>query len=405
ADLKPLAETMPPQISQLHLVRSGNSPALSLNYSSLGLFAPDHEEESVLVTVPVMARGQFAGALQGRFLLADLRQRMNAARGLLLLYALLYGAVLTVAGVFLLYRNVVRPVRDLMQATREVAAGDLEQILPEEGPKEIADLSRSFNQMTATLHDSRRQTEAHIDSLRQANQELASSRDEVVRGARMASVGHLAAGMAHEIGNPLGALVGYLGLLKGELAGDSREIAVRALSEAQRIDLLVRDLLDYAAPPRGEVEDFDPVALLRQAVELLEHQGAFSHRALADGLPTALPAVRMARHKLQQVFINLLLNARDACPPGAAIRLSAGRRQDGVWLTVADEGEGMAPQLLANIFDPFFTTKEPGKGRGLGLAVCQRIVEEVGGRIEVRSEPGKGSAFTVRLRSAEGIDG
>lgn len=405
AGLTPVAQSMAPAAEPLQALRLGDGQAMQLDYLSLGLFAGAKSPASVLISLPVSVRGDFAGALQARFPLADVRQRTAAARRLVFLYALLYGTVLTGAGVFLLYRNVVRPVRNLMQATREVAAGDLEQILPEEGPTEIADLSRSFNAMTAALHGSHRQTEAHIQSLRQANEELASSRHEVVRAARMASVGHLTAGMAHEIGNPLGALIGYLGLLKSELAaGRSREIAGRALTEAERIDLLVRDLLDYAAPARGEAEDLDPAVVLRDAVAILDHQGVFATVTLIDLLPPALPPVRLARHKLQQVLVNLLLNARDACRQGGTVRLSGGQREDGIWLTVADDGEGIPAERLPHIFDPFFTTKDPGKGRGLGLAVCQRIVEEAGGRLEVHSEPGKGSAFTLRLRPAEELD-
>jgi signal transduction histidine kinase len=208
--------------------------------------------------------------------------------------------------------------------------------------------------------------------------------------------------MAHEIGNPLGAVVGYLEFLKGEYPpGREKEIIERALGETGRIDRLVRELLDYAAPAGSELQTFDPVAAMAEASDILAHQGAFEGLHLDDRLPPTLPATYMVRHQLVQVFINLLLNARDASMVRGTIRLGGGEEGGLVRLSVADAGAGMDPETLAHIFDPFFTTKAPGKGRGLGLAVCQRVVSEAGGRIDVRSVPGQGSEFTVWLKKAE----
>jgi signal transduction histidine kinase len=402
-DLIPLAvtgakESVPPAVAELGRVRYDGEPAVRLHYPPDWLPFGEAPESFVIVTVPVLKRGEFAGALQARFSLADVRQRVLVAYKLIFLYVALYGTVLALFGIYLLNRTVVRPVLRLQQGTRQVAAGDLEQVLPVEGPREIADLADAFNAMMAALKESRRQTEDHIVSLQGANEDLKRTRDELVRSEKMASVGHLAAGMAHEIGNPLGAVVGYLEFLRSELPpGREREILERSLAETERIDRLVRDLLDYAAPDAGEAETLDPAAVLAEARNILAHQGAFAGFRLADELPPSLPAVTVARHKLLQVFVNLLLNARDASPEGGSIRLSGGEKESEVWLSVADEGAGMDPEVMTHIFDPFYTTKAPGKGRGLGLAVCHRAVEEAGGRIEVISRPGEGSRFTVWL--------
>lgn len=357
---------------------------------------------SVLVSVPVFHRQQFAGSLQVRFSLADVRRQVASAQKLVILYALLYGTVLVSAGVYLLSRNVVHPVRQLMASTRQVAGGDLEQTLPLTGPSEISDLAGSFNTMVAALKESRLQSEEAIATLHEANMELLQAHQELLRSERMASVGHLAAGMAHEIGNPLGAVIGYLEILRGDLVpGPEKDLAERALTETGRIDRLVRDLLDYAAPSPTDTELIDPAVVLREARDILVQQGAFAALSLTDELPSQLPKTSIAGHKLLQVFVNLLLNARDACGSGGTIGIAGGSEPGWVWLSISDTGAGMSREIASHIFDPFYTTKAPGSGRGLGLSVCHRVVSEAGGVIAVQSEPGRGSSFTVRLKEAE----
>jgi two-component system NtrC family sensor kinase len=387
--------------TELSRVRNLSQPALQI-HNPASWFSPSADTGySVIVTVPVTLRGQFAGALQARFSLADVRHRMAGARKLIFAYSLVFGIILVLFGFYLLNRTVVRPLKQLTEKTCKVAGGDLEQNLPVEGTREIAALADSFNTMTAALRESRLQTEQHIESLKKANTELQSTRDELVRSEKMASVGHLAAGMAHEIGNPLGALVGYLELLKAATPSEvSTDILRRALAETGRIDRLVRDLLDYAAPGTLEEEILDPVEAVVAARDLLDQQGALEGLQIRNELPPALAEVFMVRHRLVQVFVNLLLNARDASSPGGSIRLAGGEKEAFVLLEVADKGTGIGPEVLGHIFDPFYTDKPPGKGRGLGLSICHRVVSEAGGRIEVQSRPGEGSRFTVWLPKA-----
>jgi signal transduction histidine kinase len=390
------------EMSSLSAARLLAEPVVHIRYPSLWRLPGAEDESHMVVTIPVLQHGRFAGALQARFPLSEVRQRVQSAQRLMLLYAVLYGAVLVLFSVYFLRRAVVRPIRLLQSMAQRIAAGDLEQIVPVEGPREIADLAGSFNGMTAALRESQREREAHIQSLQQTNEELRQTQNELIRAEKMASVGHLAAGMAHEIGNPLGAVVGYLEFLKGEsMPVRESEIIERALAEAGRIDRLVRELLDYAAPGGRAPQIFDPVLAIAEARDILLLQGAFDGLVLDDRLPPSLSATFMVRHQLVQVFINLLLNARDVSAAGGAICLAGGEEEGFVWLSVADAGAGMNPETLAHIFDPFFTTKAPGKGRGLGLAVCQRVVGEAGGRIDVRSAPGAGSEFRVWLKKAE----
>jgi signal transduction histidine kinase len=347
-----------------------------------------------------MKKLEFAGALQARFSLENLIQRLIEFQNLIIVYIVLFGAVVISFAVYFLSRRIVMPMRRFLDATSQIAGGNLEKNIPVEGPLELSELSVSFNAMISALQASRKETELYIQSLEQTNMKLEQARDELVRSEKMASVGHLAAGMAHEIGNPLGAAIGYLEFMKTDLPHNHREIAERATSELGRIDRLVKDLLDYADPGSSNSERLDITDVVVQALELLTFQGTLDGIIVHNDLPERLPEVCASRHKLLQVFINLFINARDVLPSGGTVRVTGDEEDDEVRIVIEDTGPGIPKEILPHIFDPFFTTKDPGKGRGLGLSICQRIIEESGGRIDVESDIGRGSRFVVRLKKA-----
>lgn len=384
---------------QLTSMRYIPEPQFVLSYSNAWLSLGRTASSYYKVTMPLYSKGSFVGVLQMRFPLDGVGHRVRTSFKILLVYVFLYGTVLFVFGLHQLNRNVLRPICSLMASTRQVADGNLDEKVSEAGPTEISSLATSFNLMVDALRSSRQRADEHILSLQKANRELKQTRDELLLSEKMASIGHLAAGMAHEIGNPLAAVVGYLGLLKSELPdGRQRDIVGHADKELQRIDQLVRDVLDYAKPVSDQEENLDPVQVARQAIAMLDRQGLFETVILTDDLPGQLPDVRMVPHRLLQVCVNLLVNARDASPSMAKIKVSGGADDTNVWLAIADEGPGIPETNLRYIFDPFYTTKAPGKGRGLGLSVCHRVVDEVGGAIEVQSKVGTGSVFKVVLK-------
>ncbi|HKL24948.1 MAG TPA: histidine kinase dimerization/phospho-acceptor domain-containing protein, partial [Desulfuromonadales bacterium] len=218
-----------------------------LQYSSSWKLFAQEQRSYLELTAPLAGGWETAGFLQVRFSLAALEGRVHRAQQLVLAYVLLYGLVLTLFGVYALNRNIVRPVRRLQQASADVAEGALKAVDVPAGPAEIRDLATSFNQMVQALSASRAEAEAHIASLQEANRALGQAQEDLLRSEKMASVGHLSAGMAHEIGNPLGAIVGYLNLLARDPDDPSaRELVARSLKEAGRIDRLIRELLDYA---------------------------------------------------------------------------------------------------------------------------------------------------------------
>jgi len=406
ADLQPVPvptdKSLTPDLGAIDQARLLGEIDLQLTYNGFWLIRQKPDESWVLATIPLWNGDIFQGAVQIRFPLDDLQLRLVGAQRLVVGIVALYGTVLVLFGAFFLNRNIVKPIRRVMTMAGNIAQDDLDQRVSEEGPREIADLGLAFNRMAESLRNSRQEREQYIASLQQANQELTEIRQELLRSERMASVGHLAAGMAHEIGNPLGAIIGYLEFLKSELPnGSESDLVVRSLQEAARIDRLVRDLLDYAAPDKGDSEPISLSSLAEETVALVKNQGGFDAIEWQCQFADDLALLPLNRHKLQQVLINLLINARDALQGVGRITVLSEHVKDQVRLCVADNGPGIAQEHLESIFDPFFTTKPPGRGRGLGLTVSYRIIREAGGQLKVHSEPGAGSVFEITFPSGK----
>ncbi len=387
----------------------------------------------VLNYAPIRDNGRIVGAARLSLSLAKEYERLTRSRHLFLAYFVLDFLLLLGFGSFLLSRTIISPIKKLLAVTERIATGDYSQAVHVPGSAEIADLAESFNAMVVALRANRAEVEQTVASLEQANRDLQSAREETVRSEKMASVGLLAAGMAHEIGTPLAAIIGYVGILAEELVNDpvKADYLQRIETEYARIDRIVRGLLDYARPTEAHSELIDSVPLIQETIGLLNGQGVLKHVVITFLPDNDLPLISADPHQLQQVLINLLINARDAMPYGGRLAVTVsvrinerpyvmGRRKNDIygvssfpprknpeavrWLTIAvsDSGEGIAPENLAKVFDPFFTTKEPGKGTGLGLAISARIVESFGGRITVESGQEQGSTFIVWLPAMKG---
>jgi len=299
-----------------------------------------------------------------------------------------------------IFRNrVLQPIRVLMVGTARVAEGMFSVRVPEEEPTEIGELAASFNQMAEELERYQGRTEEQVGELQHINDLLERTRDELALQARMAGVGRLAAGVAHEIGNPLSAAIGFVELLEDDdLDPGTRADLLRRISdELSRAHSIVRDLLDYARPTAAELEEVDVCAVAEGARELVSMQREFDGVTIETTFAEGLPAVRAESSRLRQVLINLLLNARDAVAGKGRVRIRV--RRDGDWIEIAlrDSGPGVPAEHVDAIFDPFFTTKEPGAGTGLGLSVSMQIVESFGGRLRYHPADDGGAVFTVEL--------
>ncbi|MGD9123712.1 MAG: ATP-binding protein [Desulfarculaceae bacterium] len=228
---------------------------------------------------------------------------------------------------------------------------------------------------------------------------------QLMQAEKLASVGILAAGVAHEIGNPLSAISGYAQLMsKDDISGEERtEFSDAIAGQAERINKIIRDLLDYSRPSSFKGQAVE----VNQAIEAVlnmfftEKRLRSANLTIKKDLAPELPKVNIDRDQLQQVVLNMVMNAAQAMEEGGRLMLTTEVQKGLVCISFADSGPGIAREHLPLLFDPFFTTKPPGQGTGLGLSICERIVSQAGGRIQVKSRPGKGTTFTVWLPPVE----
>ena len=289
----------------------------------------------------------------------------------------------------------------------------------------MGQLAASFNRM--------------VEGILEAQERLRRSEKETFRSEKLATVGRLAAGVAHEVGNPLMAIRGYAEHLARHHPGatESKECLIKIVEETKKVETIVRGLLSVASPGDGREGATDVNAVVREAVEMLSFRNLFREVEVRLELGET-PRAAILEDRFRQVLLNLVINALDAMkgrgrvtvrtwvmegwspgrrsplrrratdPPemdGMPLRAAGSGTGEGVALSVADTGGGIPEGDLPLLFDPFFTTKEPGKGTGLGLSVSRTIVEGAGGEIRAESEEGKGATFLVVLPSARGTGG
>jgi signal transduction histidine kinase len=357
--------------------------------------------KALAISAPIIQNDKVIGGLKGVFSLQDMETTVSESQKIVLFYIVLDALVLIVLGSVLLNRYLVRPIQRLTGLTEEIAAGDLGQMLEPTGANEIGKLSTSLNRMSERLREDRENIDRYIQSLREANEQLKRTQEELVRSEKMASVGRLAAGLAHEIGNPLGVILGYVDLLQKHLTteGERADYLRRIEDEINKMNKVIRDLLDFSRPSPRDVGQIDVNRVVEECISLVSFQKTFQATTVSLRLKEKIPTIWMDPHQLQQVLVNLILNALDAMPQGGGLTVEThpAAESSGVEIRIEDTGEGIGAEDLYRIFDPFFTTKGPGKGTGLGLTICHRIVESWGGHVAVRSTLAVGTTFTVTL--------
>jgi len=306
-----------------------------------------------------------------------------ARRSLLFGLGILFLAVF--ASVFL-GRRLTAPLRKLEQATKAVAQGEFTTHVEVAGRNEIGSLAQAFNRMGRELAD------------REAR--LAEAHTQLAQSEKLSVVGEIGASVAHEVKNPLAGIVGYAQLgQESDTLEQAKESFKLIESNAWRASEILQSLLEFARLDRVDYAPVDAVEIAEGAARLLRHQLMTRRIRVEMAFARGLPPVHGNAGQLQQVFVNLVMNASQAMQdrPERVLTIAATLEGDHVAFTVSDTGTGMTPEVLGKIFTPFFTTKPRGQGTGLGLSVSQRIVKQHHGAILVRSEPGKGTTFTVLL--------
>jgi signal transduction histidine kinase len=356
--------------------------------------------------------------------LSDIDEDLARVSRFLVFYAAVDSLIIIALGVYFLSRAIISPIKRLEGTASRIAGGELGERADMTIDNEIGRLAGAFNTMAGRL-------ENEIKRLGRVNRELIETQEELLRSSTLAAVGRLAAGIAHEIGNPLGSVQGYLDILSKGIQDkdEEKEILKRTEKEISRINTIVMEFLDISRPSKEPPGRVDVNSLLVDTVSMMAGHDGFEDVKTELVLKEDIPPVIIHEGKFRQVFINLLLNASDAMDGKGVVTVKTGtekhhvegstrggrrkgdpdfsasvtgrRVKEYVSVSFHDTGCGISKEEIPKIFDPFYTTKVEGKGTGLGLFISQGIIKTYGGMIEVESKPGKGSTFKALLPVAK----
>ncbi|MGA8342446.1 MAG: ATP-binding protein [Candidatus Sulfotelmatobacter sp.] len=336
---------------------------------------------------------------------AESSRRMIAYTGCALL-------LIAVVSWFFVWQVVGRPVKALERGTERLAAGDLGYQIEVHSNDEIGELANSFNSMSRQLQAERNEnvswTHTLEERVEQKTRELKRAHEHALHTEKMASIGKMAAVLAHEINNPLSGILTYAKLLHKWIDRDDggrnhhQEICDSLdliASESRRCGDLVKNLLTFSRTTPMNLQATNLNQVVDRSLRLVQHQLDLAGIQVQPQLDPDLPPVLCDAAQIEQVLLALVMNALDAMPQGGNLWLttSFGHEPNQVRIVVRDDGSGIPPEILPRIFEPFLTTKETGRGVGLGLAISHSILERHNGSIEVQSEAGRGTTFTVTL--------
>jgi two-component system, NtrC family, sensor kinase len=355
---------------------------------------------------------QVLGVLDTNLSLAQADTQLAVSSARMLYYTA--GAMLIVAILSWLFvwRVVAKPIKALKNGTERLSQGELGYQIEVQSQDEVGDLAHSFNGMSLQLRGANEEivtwAKTLEDRVEQKTKELQRAHDHVLHVEKMASMGKMAAVVAHEVNNPLSGILTYAKLIRkwvasGQAEHEKREEAMQCLeliaAESRRCGDLIKNLLSLSRTAPMNVQPTTLRAVIDRCLLLVRHQLELVGVELQLNLAEDLPVVHCDPAQIEQVLLALIMNAIDAMPRGGTLwietRLSSAKTE--IEIKVRDDGAGIAPDVLPHIFEPFLTTKERGRGVGLGLAISRGIVERHNGRIEVESELGRGTTFTITL--------
>ena len=372
------------------------------NQSLLGLINPIYNEPSCFPCHPRTLN--VLGVLDTTISLEEFEKQKADVYSQMTTTGLVSVVLLSFLLSLLITRFVNRPIDKLLAATKKAANGNLDQTVSIRTRDELGDLSESFNNMIAELKHSRDAIEEWTQTLERRVQErtleLQQVQDQLVHAGKMAALGELAAGVAHEINNPLTGVLTFSSLLlkKVDESHPWRKDLETIVQQTSRCRNIVRGLLDFARQRKPDKKQWDIHILLERTISLVEKQAPFQNIEIHKEFQTDFPALFLDGDQIQQVFMNIILNAGDAmAKKGGSLTIKTEFRDGKAEISFSDTGPGISKEHLSKLFDPFFTTKETGKGTGLGLAISYGIIQGHGGDIKVESEEGKGAIFRVKL--------
>lgn len=349
------------------------------------------------------------GVLDILYSFSEISQGLAASKRNIMLLAGFYTAAMLTFALLFMRKLVTRPVQLLLTGMDRVARGDLSHSIPVESHDEMGVLASSFNKMMHDLRGAKEELEKWAHTLeikvKEKTEELREAQAHMVQTEKLASLGKIAAGVAHELNSPLTGVLTFAHLLLKQYpegSPENEDIKI-IIQETTRCATIVRALLDFAreGPPKKEICDVH--YLIDHTLALIEHQSIFHNISILKELQPSMPKIMVDPNQITQVFMNIILNAAEAMSNSGTLtirtRMMPGQSgsPESIEVEFRDTGKGIEPEHMERIFDPFFTTKEAGKGTGLGLSVSYGIVERHGGSISAQSQPGKGAKFIIRL--------
>jgi two-component system NtrC family sensor kinase len=356
----------------------------------------------------ILVAGQHYICVPGRFvslggdaglgyILASSYQSAWTAREETQRLVLLVGLLSTAAGagiIWLLVRRVTQPLRQLRDSAEAVGRGDYARRVQVNSGDECGELAAVFNQMTENIQASRRELEKIVETLK-------TTQNQLIQSEKLSGIGEFVAGVAHELNNPLTSVMGFAELLQqSDLPEQQRRYLDVIFKSAKRCQRIVQSLLSFARRHAPERKVICVNEIVESAVEILQYQMRTSNIEVVTQFDANLPLTEIDPHQMQQVFLNIINNARQAMEgqkTKGRLRVTTESREDKVRIIFQDNGPGIPEENLKKIFNPFFTTKEVGKGTGLGLSLCYGIVSEHGGTITPQSKPGEGATFVIEI--------
>jgi len=367
------------------------------------------QKQNLILSSPLRKQNNVVAGVGIVFQLEGIYSVLRRTQYILLIYILINTVFLTLIGFYRLSSVAVKPVHKLLKRTEDYQESDLNALFMGREGDEFHQLSKAFTNMIERISEDKKELEITVSSLEKANRNLKQAQQDIIRAEKLASVGRLAAGVAHEIGNPIAIVIGYLELLRqNDIAEeDKKDFIARTQSEINRINSIIRQLLDISRPTKGEPKVVSVHDIIVDVSDVFKFQSIMSKIHSEICLDAENDQVMAEPDQLRQIFLNLMMNAADAIAEkhkegGGEIRIDTQvvlgeNTPPRLKITYSDNGVGVPQDHLENIFDPFYSTKEPGKGTGLGLSVCFMIIESMGGNIRAFSQEDKGTQMVIHL--------
>lgn len=391
-------------------IQSGEKNARFLG-STWGVFW--EQSQRLIISAPLFRDGRVVAGASVVVPLENVYKNLRQTQYLLFIYIFINIIVLTLIGFYRLTKATVKPLQRLVKRADEYHEDDEIFFRYEKGDNEFGKLSKALNSMLKHIAEDKEKLKHTVLSLEKANLDLKQAQKEIIQAEKLASVDRLSSGIAHEIGNPIGIIGGYLELLKQDdiSDGDKKEFILRTENEINRINTIIKQLLDFSRPSSEDLKPISVHEIIKDTMNVFKYQPLMSDIDVAINLAAKTDIVLADSDQLRQVFLNVMINAADAILFKDRLKgkitvtseivtkpqTDSSGHIDMLKVNTIDNGIGIEEEHLGHLFDPFYTTKDPGKGTGLGLSVSFMIVERMGGKIKASSQPGESTTISILL--------